>query len=143
MLEDIMDGFADGNASKADTTPHLAQRMHVLCFVVPCNMASNPQLMEQLRSVKRCADERGKQASPSKYSNDASGCGVERHTAPCGISAMQPMRHHSVLDRLLLISCITFTSFPRNAPKPLLLGTCQIDTSVQTMAILLCYMNPG
>lgn len=39
--------------------PELANKMHVVCFVVPCDQGSDPELMDRLRTLKQYATDRG------------------------------------------------------------------------------------
>ena len=40
--------------------PQLADKMHVVFFVVPCEESSNPEYMNRLKSLKRFCTDRGK-----------------------------------------------------------------------------------
>jgi len=47
--------------SRADfiKQPGLANKMHVVFFVVPCEEATNPEYMDRLRTLKRFCTDRG------------------------------------------------------------------------------------
>lgn len=45
--------------------PPLADKMHVVFFVVPCEESSNPEYMNKLKSLKRFCTDRGKGSTNS------------------------------------------------------------------------------